>query len=261
MNLASQTILVSTTDEVTTITLNRPDKCNAMNEALIADFIQALDYIAEQPTKILIIAANGNHFCSGADIQLMQQMVDSSSDVNINDAKKLALLLKKLYLFPAPTIALVKGFTLGGGLGLTTCCDITIAAENTTFGFSETKLGLTPSIISPYILKAIGERATRYYYITAQRFGVAEAYRLGLIHQIVPSDALITTGLTFALEIMQNSPNALREAKKLICEVVTSNDPNKLMDFTIEHLAMMRKTSQAAEGLKAFLEKRRPKWI
>jgi methylglutaconyl-CoA hydratase len=261
MNFSSDTILLATIDDISVLTLNRPDKCNAMNEILIADFIKALDYIVAQKTKVLIVTANGNHFCSGADIQLMQKMAASSHEANATDARQLATLLKKLYLLTIPTIALLKGFTLGGGLGLAACCDIAIAADNTTFGFSEAKLGLTPSVISPYILSAIGERATRYYYLTAQRFGVEEAYRLGLIHQIVTPDTLESTGVILATEMLQNSPHALLEAKKLIHHVVSNAHSDKLTDFTVEHLAMMRKTPQAAEGLQAFLDKRPPKWV
>lgn len=254
-------ILVSTEKGITSLTLNRPDKCNAMDDSLIREFIQVLDeYAKDKKTNSLLITAKGNHFCAGADVHLMQKMAKSTHEENIADAKQLAILLKKLYLFPKPTIALLQGFTLGGGLGLTACCDIAIAAENTVFGFSEAKLGLTPSVISPYVIAAMGERATRYYFLTAQRFGVEEAHRLGLIHQVVPLDSLWNSGLTLVQEMLENSPNALMESKKLIQRVVTEKNPDTLFDFTVEHLAMMRKTKDAEEGLAAFLEKRSPIW-
>ena len=153
-----------------------------------------------------------NIFVRGADIDWMQKIAQSSPEENRQDAQNLATLMQMIYHFPKPVIVLAHGATLGGGLGLLTACDIAIAANNASFGFSEVRIGLTPSVISPYVLAAIGERAARYYFLTAERFGVEEAHRLGLIHRVVDEEGLKSTGLMIAGELLKNSSIAILEA-------------------------------------------------
>jgi methylglutaconyl-CoA hydratase len=255
------TILVSILDDIATVTLNRPEKRNAMDGLFVTELSDVLNKIANnESARVLIVNANGEHFCAGADIGWMQKLAQSSSEENHQDALQLAGLMQLIYRFPIPVIALVHGATLGGGLGLLAACDIAVAANNASFGFSEVKMGITPSVISPYILAAIGERATRYYFLTAERFGAEEAHRLGLVHRIVALDALTSTGLMIAQALLKNSSSALSEAKRLIQHVSRQEITDELIQFTAGHLSQIRKTTHAQEGLQAFLEKRLPKW-
>lgn len=246
---------------IVTIILDRPEKRNALNTEVIQEFIHCLKKIAtDRDTRVVMIAGNGAHFCAGADIAHMQQIAQASREENIVDAKQLALLLQMLYTFPKPTIALAHGATMGGGLGILACCDIAIAANNSNFCFSEVKIGLTPSVISPYIVSAIGERATRYYFLTAEKFTAKDAQRIGLVQHIVADDQLIHFGTALAKEIVKNSPHALAEAKNLISIIAGEKISKELVSFTAEHLAGVRATEDAQEGLRAFLEKREPIW-
>lgn len=246
---------------VAMISLNRPEKRNAMNAHLIQALIQILKKVAQDPhTRVVILKGEGEHFCAGADIGWMQQIAQNTHKENVEDATQLALLLYELYIFPKPTIVLSHGATMGGGLGLVACCDIALAADNAYFCFSEVKIGLTPSVISPYIINAIGEKAARYYFLTAQKFSAEEAMRIGLIHHVEHPDELMAKAFALAEILLNNSPFALSEAKKLIAEVAPEKITAKLIDYTSEHLAMMRSKPDAKEGLQAFLEKRTPQW-
>ncbi|MHB1946599.1 MAG: enoyl-CoA hydratase-related protein [Gammaproteobacteria bacterium] len=260
--MTDESILLSSPSAgVTVITLNRPEKRNAMNAQLIQQLTQILKTLAtDSETRVVMITGHGEHFCAGADISWMQKIAQSPPHENLADATELALLLYTLYIFPKPTLALVHGMTLGGGLGLVACCDIAISAENANFCFSETKIGLTPSVISPYIISAIGERAARYYFLTARKFAALEAKRLGFIHEVVAVEKLLESGIALAQELLNNSPHALSEAKKLITHVAPIKITAELVEYTANHLATMRAKPEAQEGLRAFLEKRVPEW-
>lgn len=246
---------------VATITLNRPEKRNAMNGEVIQLFIHALKEVAtDRNIRVVIINGTGANFCAGADITWMRHIAQSSRKENIADAKQLALLLQMLYTFPKPTIALAQGSTLGGGLGLMACCDITIAADTANFCFSEAKMGLAPSVISPYIIPAIGERAARYYFLTAEKFSAQEAQRIGLVHRVVLENEMTQAGMILADQLIKNSPHALTEIKNLIATVAHEKISKEVARFTAEHLAGMRVTEDAKEGLQSFLEKRTAQW-
>jgi methylglutaconyl-CoA hydratase len=166
----------------------------------------------------------------------------------------------QLYTFPQPTIVLAHGSTLGGGLGLLATCDIALAADNAAFGFSEVKIGITPSTISPYVIAAIGQRAASYYFLTGSRFDASEAHRIGLVHQVTDVDALFRTGHALAKTLAMNSPKAMHAAKELIHHIAHHAITPDLGQKTAEHLANIRTSPQAKEGLQAFLEKRAPVW-
>lgn len=248
-------------DGIATVALNRPEKNNAIIPAMIDSLMHILQELAQdKKTKILVLSGKGAHFCAGADIAWMREMGQASAEHNQQDAEKLASLLYQLYTFPKPTIALVQGITLGGGMGIVACCDIAYAAQNATFGFSEVKIGLTPSVISPYVIKALGERAARYYFLTGERFPVSEAHRHGLIHHVVEPDFLQQAGLSLAHLLLKNSPNGLREAKNLIRLVAHEKITPELSKITAKHLASVRQAKDAEEGLTAFLQKRPAEW-
>lgn len=248
-------------DGVCLLTLNRSHKRNALDGILIREWMEALQQIEQNPSiRVVIFNGNGKHFCAGADMAWMQKMARCSSGENVEDALGLANLLKAIYTFPKVTMSYIQGATMGGGLGVIACCDMVIAADNSVFCFSEAKIGLTPSVISPYILSVMGERLARYYFLTAEKFNAETAQRLQLVQHIVPMEKLADTSMTLAKNILKNSPHALTEAKKLIQCLSRQIVPDELVQMTAKHLAFMRASHDAEEGLKAFLEKRPPVW-
>lgn len=254
-------LVVNTDRDITIVTLNRPEKSNALNGQMVKELSLVLDQCAIDPaTRIVMINGKGKHFCAGADIAWMQQMSDASFDENFEDAERLAALLYQLYTFPKPTLLLAHGASFGGALGLISACDIALASDDVIFSFSEVKMGLTPSTISPYVIAAIGERAAHYYFLTGARFGAADAYRLGLIHRVVSSADLQTEGMNLANELLQGSPHAVSEVKYLIQHVAKELITPELGRKTAEHLARVRTAPDARLGLKAFIEKRPPVW-
>lgn len=253
-------IQVSTVDKIATLSLNRPDKRNAMHGPLISECLQALCALAADSSRVLVINGSGENFCAGGDIAWMQKIANGTRDENYNDAQLLADLLYQLYIFPKPVIVLAHGATLGGGMGLVSAADIALAANNAVFGLPEVKIGLAPSMISPYVISAIGERMAHYYFLTGERFGAEVARNIGLVHQVVEADALSGAGLNIAKMILENSPDALRSAKELIHSASKQKITQELTQKTAEHLAELRASEQAQEGLRAFLEKRKPRW-
>lgn len=246
---------------IATITLNRADKRNAMHASMIKEILLALSACShDADVRVLVLRANGEHFCAGADIQWMQTIASASLEENNDDAQLVADLMFQLYHFPKPTMVLAHGATMGGGLGLLSACDIAIASDSAIFAFSEVKIGITPSTISPYVVSAIGERAAHYYFLTGERFSAEEAHRIGLVHRVTTPDALDSMGMEIAHGLLKNSPQALIAAKQLIRYVTNQKITEDLGQKTAEHLANLRASPEAQEGLRAFVEKRAPVW-
>ncbi|MFK7890735.1 MAG: enoyl-CoA hydratase-related protein [Granulosicoccus sp.] len=244
---------------VTTILLNRPERYNAMNRALMDEFSITLEKLRSN-TRILVIAGDGKHFCAGADINWMKQSIELSEAENHEDAMALSNLLDGLNTFSCPTIARVHGAALGGGTGLICCCDIVVADETCTFSFSETRLGILPATISPYALAAIGARAARRYFLTGEKFDALEAYRLGLVHDVCSTDNLNNRVEEKIAELLASGPLAQSAAKRLIADVHGKPVDTALREELATRLAKIRASSEAQEGLGAFLEKRKPNW-
>ncbi|HSW93073.1 MAG TPA: enoyl-CoA hydratase-related protein [Gammaproteobacteria bacterium] len=255
-------VFISTPHEgICLITLNRPEKRNALDGALIQQWTTLFDKIeSDASIRLVLLNANGEHFCAGADIAWMQKMARASHEENISDALQLARLLQSIQHCSKPVIGLVQGAIMGGGLGVIACCDMVIAATNAVFCFSEVKIGLTPSVISPFVVPIIGERAARYYFLTAEKFNAEKAMALNLVQQIVPLEKLMDAGLALAKTCLSNSPHALSEVKKLLSSLSNETVIGNITKFTANHLAKMRASSEAKEGLNAFLEKRNPIW-
>lgn len=261
--MEKKSLILSTTitPEIACLTLNRAEKRNAMNQRMIQQLLDALEEVAvDKNIRVLLLNGEGEHFCAGADINTMQAVAKNSYEDNVADAQQLALLLNTLHTFPKPTIVLAHGITMGGGLGLIASCDIAIGSHSSQFCFPEVKIGLTPSVISPYIIAALGARITRYYFLTAAKFNAEEAKRIALLHELCPDNELKSTGIKLAEALLQNGPQALTEAKNLIATVTGVEISEEVMQFTAEHLAAMRSTAEAQEGLRAFLEKKEAKW-
>lgn len=251
---------VSVTKQIATITLNRPDKRNAMHAAMVKELIAALSELSEDESRVLIMEGKGECFCAGGDIHWMQHIAEAPIEENDRDALLLANLFHTLYTFPKPTIVLAHGAVMGGGLGLLTACDIAMVSEDATFCFSEVKIGLIPAMISPYAIDAMGERWARYYFLTAEKFDAITAVDIGLAHQAVPRDALKQAGLSMANHLIQQSPQALQKCKALLRLIAKQPITQALMHDTAKILADMRKSPEAQEGLKAFMEKRQARW-
>jgi methylglutaconyl-CoA hydratase len=249
------------TNNIATITLNKPEKHNAFDDAIIESLTETLTTINNEPTiRMVILKAHGKNFCAGADLGWMQRMASYNEAENLNDSIKLARLMQTLYSLSKPTIVLVQGAAIGGGVGLVACCDIAIAANNASFCLSEVKIGLIPAVISPYVIQAMGARAARRYFLTAEKFSANTAYQLGLVHEIVPFEQLETVANEFSQLILQNSPSAISSAKQLIHDVTAQPITDELIQDTAKRIAAIRVSPEGQAGLKAFLTKQPAPW-
>lgn len=247
---------------IATVRMNRPDVHNAFDDRLIVELTTELRRLEQAPdVRAVVLAASGKSFSAGADLNWMQRMTKYSEAENLRDAVAMAGLMRTLHGMHKPTIARVQGAAFGGGVGLVACCDIAVAAAEASFSLSEVRLGLIPSVISPYVISAIGEREARRYFLTAERFGAEEAKRIGLVHAVTSSDRLDEVVKNFADFLLKGGPNALAAAKKLIADVARHPLDDALMEETARRIASIRVSPEGREGLSAFLEKRPPAWI
>lgn len=258
-------VILTTIDSAgrATVTMNRPELHNAFNENLVASLTESLRRLDADPAvRLVILAANGKSFSAGADLNDMRRMADNSREQNLADAKAIAGLMRTLNALAKPTVALVQGAAYGGGVGLTSCCDIAIATERATFCVSEVKLGLIPAVISPYVLAAIGARAARRYFVSAEIITAGEAYRLGLVHEVVADDQeLVCAADRITTHLLKNGPGAMTAAKQLIATVSGRLVDDALVAHTAGLMADRRASAECREGLSAFLEKRPPAWV
>ncbi|MGI9229338.1 MAG: enoyl-CoA hydratase/isomerase family protein [Gammaproteobacteria bacterium] len=243
------------------LTLDRADKHNAFDAALIADMTEALDEIAQDANvRVMILSGNGKNFCAGADLDWMRRTATYSEADNLRDAEALALLLHKLDTLPVPSIARVHGAAMGGGCGLLSCCDLAIAADDANFAFSEVRVGLAPATISPYIIRNIGAKNARRYFLTAERFNAEQALAIGLVSEVVAADDIDAHIDTLVTGILSNSPAAVKAAKQLVFDVTGQAVSPELRQHTSRMIAELRASEHGKEGLRAFLEKRKPDW-
>jgi methylglutaconyl-CoA hydratase len=244
-----------------TLWLNRPERHNAFDDGLIAELSAALAALAaDSAIRVLLLAGRGKSFSAGADLAWMKRMAGNTAAENEADAQKMAEMLHRLDSLPKPTVALVQGAAMGGGVGLVAACDIAIATEDAQFAFSEARLGLTPATISPYVIAAIGPRAARRYFLTAERFDARRALGLGLVSAVVPAADLAAAANKLADILCQNSPGAMAEAKRLIADVTGRPIDAALRYETAGRIARQRASAEGREGVAAFLEKRKPNW-
>lgn len=247
---------------VARITLNRPEVRNAFNDEVIAELTQAFaDLGARQDVRAIVLAAEGAAFCAGADLNWMRRMADYSRTENIADAAKMAEMLQVIYACPKPTIARIQGDVFAGGLGLVAACDMAVSVDTATYCLSEVKLGLIPATISPYVIRAMGARAAHRYFLTAERFTAAEAHRIGLVHEVVTTDALDAKVAELTHALTSASPNAMRACKGLLHDVAGREIDAPLMAATVEGIADIRASEEGREGVQSFLQKRKPSWL
>lgn len=261
MIMNPQTIQITAEGHVATVVLNRPEVRNAFNETTIAEITQAFCALGGDPgIRAIVLAANGPAFCAGADLNWMQKMAGYTHEENRADAMQLAEMLRTIYVCPKPVVAKIQGDCYAGGMGLVAACDIAVAAETANFCLSEARIGLIPATIAPYVIGAMGRNAARRYFLTAERFSAEEAHRIGLVHVVVPMDELDTAVGGIVNALTANSPNAVKEAKRLVRDVAGMPLSDALIADTAERIADIRVSDEGQEGLRSFLEKRKPSW-
>lgn len=242
------------------VTLNRPDVRNAFNHEMLEDLLEVFGLIRDDSSlRVVVITGAGKSFCAGGDLNWMKRVVEYTFDENYEDSLRLARMLREVYSCPKPVIGRVNGQAIGGGTGVVAACDIAIASEDAIFAFSETKLGLTPAAISPYLLRRMGEKNLREYFLTGERFSADRAAEMGLVNIAVPADELDMAVDAKIAMILTGGPEALAVSKELIREIGNrSIDQN--VPYTAEVIARLRVSEEGQEGMSAFLEKRKPRW-
>jgi methylglutaconyl-CoA hydratase len=260
---AYQNILTEIDAGVGIVTLNRPERHNAFDDTMIAELADAMERMAgDDAVRLVVISSTGKSFCAGADLNWMQRAAGYSLEENQRDAGELAEMLLRVSECPKPVIARVQGPAYGGGVGLLAACDMAVATFDAKFALTEVRLGLIPAVISPHVIAAIGERHARRYMLTAELFSAAEAYRIGLIHEMVADESSLDDAVGEWVEaLLKNGPQALAECKALIRSVANRPLGPKVVDHTVERIAHVRVSPEGQEGLAAFLQKRKPDWV
>ena len=255
-------LLLNVTGSVATVTLNRPEVRNAFNDEVIAELTAVFVALAERSeVRCIVLAGNGPAFCAGADLNWMKRMAGYTRDENVADAQALARMLRVVYSSPKPTIARVQGDVYAGGTGLVAACDIAVSVDSAQYCLSETRLGLIPATISPYVIRAMGARAAHRYFLTAERFSAAEALRIGFVHEVVAAGQLDAKVNELAQLLVQNGPMAVKACKQLIHDVAGHDITPGLIERTAESIADIRVSDEGREGVQSFLGKRKPNWL
>ncbi|KXU82563.1 enoyl-CoA hydratase [Paraburkholderia monticola] len=256
-----ETLKVEIDGQIATVTLNRPEVRNAFNETMIAELSAAFTALdTHDDVRAVVLAANGKAFCAGADLNWMKKMAGYSDDENRADAMRLAGMLSAVYRCSKPVIARVNGDAYAGGMGLIAACDIVVAVDSAHFCLSEARLGLIPATIAPYVIRALGEQASRRYFVTAEAFDCASAVRLGLVSEAVSAEQLDATVAQLAQTLCANGPQAVRACKRLVQDIAGRELSDALIEDTAARIAKTRAGAEGREGVAAFLEKRQPGW-
>jgi len=262
MNTNNDTVLLEVNEQgIATVTLNNPEKHNAFDDNIIKQLTDIFNDISKRDDiSVMILASNGKSFSAGADLGWMKRMASYSYEDNLKDANALATMLKVLNFLPQTTIAKVQGAAFGGAVGLASCCDIVIASTKASFCLSEVKIGLIPATISPYVVDAMGLKASRRYFQTAERFFADKAQQIGLVDEVVAPEVLTDEVNAMVATLLANGNQARRQAKKLSQDVAFQTIDDNLLKDTSERIAAIRVSPEGQEGLTAFFEKRAPNW-
>ena len=254
-----KTILLTYDSGVATLTLNRPEKRNAISYELIDDLLHAFAEVAKSSAQILILTGAGKAFCSGLDLENLKALIGRSSEQNLGDSETMVQLFRSLYEFPKVTIAAVNGAAIAGGTGLALLCDFTLAVPEAKFGYTEVRIGFVPAIVSTFLLRQVGEKQARDLLLTGRIIDTEEAHRLGLVNEVVLADKLMERARQLAAQLMENSPASLVLTKRLLTEHARAELDAQIAAAVRENAAI-RSTEDFREGITSFLEKRKPRW-
>ena len=252
-------VVLSFEGALATLTLNRPDRRNAISYELIDELLRALAEIERSPAQVLILTGSGKAFCSGMDLDNLRSLTGRTPEENRADSARMAQLFRTLYEFPKVTIAAVNGVAIAGGCGLATLCDFTLAATEASFGYTEVRIGFVPAIVSSFLLRQIGEKQARDLLLTGRIIGADEAFRLGLANEVVAPDKLLDRARELAAELLQNSPASLLATKRLL-KSYSAEELDRQIETAVGENARIRTTADFREGVSSFLEKRSPRW-
>ena len=258
-NMDFKTIQLGYDGGVATITLNRPEKRNAISFELIDDLLRGLDEVAKSEAIVLIVTGTGKAFCSGMDLENLKSLVGRSPEQNLQDSQTMVRLFRSLYEFPKVTIAAVNGPAIAGGTGLALLCDFTLAVPDAKFGYTEVRIGFVPAIVSTFLLRQVGEKQARDLLLTGRLFDAEEAARLGLVSEIVTAENLMARARQLAALLMENSPASLRATKQLLSDHARA-ELDAQIEAAVRENAAIRTTADFREGISSFLEKRKPVW-
>lgn len=253
------TVILENEGELALITLNRPDKRNALSPELIEDLMAALAAVERGPARLAILTGAGSSFCAGMDLAALRKLADQTAVQNLEDARRTAGLFRRVWSFPKPLIAAVNGAAVAGGCGLATLCDFTIATQDAKFGYTEVRIGFMPALISAYVQLQVGEKVARDLLLTGRIFDATEARALGLVNRVVTPEQLLPTARELAATVMTNSPHSLLATKRLLVRV-DADELDRRIEVGIAESVAIRETPELREGLTAFLEKRKPRW-
>lgn len=245
--------------EIGIITLNRPDKRNAISPAMIDDLLAALDEAERGPARVVVLTGAGKAFCAGMDLEALRELATQTQEQHVANAERMGKMFYRVYSFPKPLIAAVNGAAIAGGTGLATLADFTLAVPEAKFGYTEARIGFLPAVVSVFLLRQVGEKITRELLLTGKIFDAAEAHRLGLVTQLVPQQKLMESARELAQSLIASSPTSLRLTKRIILRW-NEGDIERDLAIAIRESAEIRRTADFREGLASFLEKRKPEW-
>jgi methylglutaconyl-CoA hydratase len=259
LRMTYNTLQLAFDSGLATLTLNRPDKRNAVSYELIDDLIRALEEVRNSSAGILILTGAGKAFCSGMDLDNLKSLIGRTPQQNLEDSRTMVSLFRSLYEFPKPTIAAVNGAAIAGGTGLALLCDFTLAVPEAKFGYTEVRIGFVPAIVSTFLLRQVGEKVARDLLLTGRIFDAAEALKLGLINEIVPPETLLARARELAAQLLENSPLSLYYTKRLLTDHARA-ELDVQIEAAVRENAGIRESADFREGIEAFLEKRKPNW-
>ena len=257
--MSYHTVQLAYEGPVAIVTLNRPEKRNAISFELIDELLRALDEVSKSDAIVLILTGAGKAFCSGMDLENLKALLGRTPEQNLQDSETMVKLFRHLYEFPKVTIAAVNGPAIAGGTGLALLCDFTLAVPEAKFGYTEVRIGFVPAIVSTFLLRQVGEKQARDLLLTGRIFGTEEADRMGLITEVVPAGALMNRARELASLLIENSASSLRATKQLLTDHART-ELNTHIDAAVRENAAIRGTADFREGITAFLEKRKPVW-
>ncbi len=254
-----RTLLLDLAPPLATITLNRPDKRNAISPQMIEDLLAALDQAENSAARVVLLTGNGKAFCAGMDLDALRAISSQSAEQNLDESRRMARMFRRIWSYPKPMIAAVNGAAIAGGCGIATLCDFTLAVPEASFGYSEVRIGFIPAIVSVFLRRQVGEKIARDLLLTGRILGAEEAHRIGLVTEILPADRLLERAREIAETLIANSPESIRLTKGLLRRCA-EGEIDREIELAVAENAAIRATPDFREGLTAFLEKRKPKW-